>query len=122
MSRVVHFEIAATRPEDLVRFCTDVFGWTIQNWAGPIEYWLVTTGPGTEPGIDGAIRRRSEGTPGTVNTISVSSVDASAEKVLRSGGRVVAPKMAVPGVGYMAYCADPEGNLFGIMEEDPSAT
>jgi len=29
--------------------------------------------------------------------------------------------MAVPNVGYMAYCKDPEGNLFGIMQVDPNA-
>jgi hypothetical protein len=37
------------------------------------------------------------------------------------GGTVVAPKMAVPGVGWTAYFADPEGNAFGVMEFDPAA-
>jgi predicted enzyme related to lactoylglutathione lyase len=27
----------------------------------------------------------------------------------------------MPGVGYMAYCRDTEGNTFGIMQEDPNA-
>lgn len=31
------------------------------------------------------------------------------------------PKTAIPGIGYHAYCQDTEGNVFGIMEEDPSA-
>ena len=38
-----------------------------------------------------------------------------------SGGIVITPKHAVPGVGYMVYFKDPEGNVFGLMEEDPSA-
>jgi predicted enzyme related to lactoylglutathione lyase len=29
--------------------------------------------------------------------------------------------MAIPGVGYLAYCQDTEGNTFGIMQADPSA-
>jgi predicted enzyme related to lactoylglutathione lyase len=29
--------------------------------------------------------------------------------------------MAVPGVGWLAYCIDPEGNTFGLMERDPNA-
>jgi hypothetical protein len=29
--------------------------------------------------------------------------------------------MTVPGVGRHALCRDPEGNVFGIMEMDPSA-
>ena len=31
------------------------------------------------------------------------------------------PKMAVPGVGYMTYCKDTEGKIFGIMLMDPTA-
>jgi uncharacterized protein len=30
--------------------------------------------------------------------------------------------MAIPGVGWLAYCADSEGNGFGIMQADESAT
>lgn len=28
---------------------------------------------------------------------------------------------ALPGIGYMVYFKDPEGNVFGMMEEDSSA-
>jgi predicted enzyme related to lactoylglutathione lyase len=31
------------------------------------------------------------------------------------------PKMTVPHVGYMTYCKDPEGNIFGIMQQNPRA-
>jgi len=27
------------------------------------------------------------------------------------------PKMAIPGVGYLVYCQDTEGNLFGTHQE-----
>lgn len=57
----------------------------------------------------------------TWNTVAVDSVDGAVEKIVQVGGRVVQEKTAVPGVGYMAYCADIEGNIFGIMEENPSA-
>lgn len=30
-------------------------------------------------------------------------------------------KMAIPKVGYLAYCMDTEGNIFGIMQSDSSA-
>jgi predicted enzyme related to lactoylglutathione lyase len=29
--------------------------------------------------------------------------------------------MTVPGVGYLAYCQDPAGNTFGILQSDPAA-
>jgi predicted enzyme related to lactoylglutathione lyase len=57
----------------------------------------------------------------TYNTVDVPSVDEFVRKITENGGKVIVPKFAVPGVGYMAYCADTEGNVFGIMEEDTSA-
>jgi hypothetical protein len=57
----------------------------------------------------------------TVNTISVASVDDFTKKIVDAGGNVMMPKMAVAGQGYLAYCADTEGNVFGVMEMDPSA-
>jgi hypothetical protein len=56
-----------------------------------------------------------------VNTIDVPSVDDYAQKVEAHGGKVVVPKMAIPGVGWLAYFADPEGNITGIYTQDPSA-
>jgi hypothetical protein len=57
----------------------------------------------------------------TWNTIDVSSVDEYLQKIVKAGGKVVQKKTAVPGVGYMAYCADTEGNVFGIMQADEKA-
>ena len=88
---------------------------------GPIEYWLITTGEKDEPGIDGGLSKRTDSEPSTVNTIDVPSVDQYIKKVESNGGSLVRLKMAVPGVGWMAYFKDPEGNMFGIMEEDTTA-
>ena len=29
--------------------------------------------------------------------------------------------MAIPGIGWLAYCLDTEGNTFGVMEADEKA-
>ncbi len=121
MPRVVHFEINADQPERAAKFYKDVFGWKIQNWGGPIDYWLASTGEQGEPGIDGAIARRMDPAASTVNTISVPSLDDFMAEVTEKGGKVITPRMTIPGVGYMAYCKDTEGNTFGIMQEDSSA-
>ncbi|HPT75026.1 MAG TPA: VOC family protein, partial [Methanomassiliicoccaceae archaeon] len=55
MPRVIHFEIPAEDPERAVEFYKKVFGWKIDKWEGPIDYWLVMTGENDEPGINGAI-------------------------------------------------------------------
>ena len=125
MSRVIHFEISAEDPERATRFYSNVFGWKIQKWDGPEDYWMATTGEEGQPGIDGAIMRRSDLSTGgnsVINTMDAESVDELAAKIEQAGGRIVAPKMAVPGVGYFAYCQDTEGNTFGIMQADPSAS
>lgn len=43
MSRIIHFEIPATNPEQTIEFYSKTFGWTFTKW-GEEEYWLVTTG------------------------------------------------------------------------------
>ena len=121
MFRVVHFEINADDPERAVKFYQKVFGWKVDKWAGPVDYWLVTTGEEVQPGINGGIMKRMDPQASTHNTVDVPSVDEFTKKITEQGGKIIVPKMAVPGVGYMAYCADTEGNVFGIMEEDTSA-
>ena len=121
MPRVIHFEIAVDDPERASAFYYKVFGWEIQKWDGPIDYWLITTGEDKEPGIDGALMRRENPSDSLINIIDVSSVDDFVEKITQTGGEVAVPKTAVPGVGYVAYCKDTEGNTFGIMQEDENA-
>ncbi len=120
MSRIVHFEIPADNPEGLIKFYGKVFGWQFQKFEGPMEYWLVTTGPDSTPGINGGLLRRQAGAT-TVNTVGVPSVDAAVSSITASGGKNVVPKMAIPTVGYVAYCLDPDGNMFGVYQHDPSA-
>ncbi len=121
MPRVVHFEIDAKKPDRAVSFYQKVFDWKIEKWKGPVDYWLITTGNAKEPGIDGGLSKRTEDKPSAVNTIDVPSVDKFAKKILENGGKIVRPKMAVPGVGWMVYFEDPEGNVWGLMESDESA-
>ena len=115
MPRVVHFEIFGEHPEQLIEFYAKVFGWTFEKW-GPMDYWIIKTGEG--PGIDGGLGK--EKNP-SVNTIDVPDVDEYLDKIQLAGGTVVAPKMTLPGIGYLAYFKDPQGNVFGIMKDDPFA-
>lgn len=120
MPRVVHFEISADDTGRAVEFYRGVFGWEFRQFGGPRDYWLVTTGEYGEPGINGGVFRR-DGPVNFVNTVGVSSVDEFAAKVVEHGGKVVVPKMLIPGVGHLVYCQDTEQNVFGIIEGDPSA-
>ncbi len=120
MPRVIHFELPADDPDRAVSFYQKALGWKIEKWDGPEDYWLVSTGDPDQDGINGAITRRSA-FPVVVNTVGVEAVDEYVKRVVEAGGEVAMPKMAVVGVGYLAYCKDTEGNLFGIMQSDPGA-
>jgi predicted enzyme related to lactoylglutathione lyase len=135
MNRVVHFEIHAADPERAARFYRDVFGWDIQEWVVPgIEmkkenrYWLVSTGSKEASGINGGILFRrgaapSDGQPvnAYICTIDVANLDAWVKKAVTAGAAVALAKMPIKGVGWLAYCKDTEGNIFGMMQGDKFA-
>ena len=121
MDRVVHFDISADDTGRAVRFYRDVFGWKAEKWGEGLDYWMITTGPEDKPGINGGISKRQQPGDQTYNSIGVPSVLEHIKKVTAAGGKLLAPKMAIPGVGWFALCADTEGNKFGLFEEDPKA-
>jgi len=135
MNRVVHFEIHSVDPIRAAEFYSAVFGWNIAEWEIPnVEipdenrYWMVTTGEENEPGINGGLLFRRGPAPqdgqavnAFVCTLRVESLDTSIEKVVEAGGTIGVPKMAITGVGWLAYAKDLDGNIFGMMQNDPSA-
>ena len=122
MNRIVYFEIHAPDPHKAIEFYKTNFGWTFhKSEGGAFEYWMVETGDKNSPGINGGLMPSRDGQPRTVNTLEVDDVDAAATKVEKTGGTIVVPKMAIAGVGWVAYATDPGGNIFGLYKNDPNA-
>ncbi len=115
MNRTIHFEILADDPQKLIEFYQAVFSWKIENWDGEEAYWLVTTGSKELPGINGADMQRHF-PQGVINTSQVESLEEAIRKIEAAGGRKLQGPNIIPGVGTSAYCLDPEGNVFGIIE------
>lgn len=119
---VVHFEIPADDVEKLKEFYEKLFGWKIIKMPGPTEYWGIQTIPVDEHGmllrngVNGGIMKRQNSEHKPVNYIAVESVDEYLKKIEDLGGRVVVPKMEVPGIGWWASALDPDGNQFAIMQ------
>ncbi|MEO6446437.1 MAG: VOC family protein [Gemmatimonadaceae bacterium] len=116
-------------PERAITFYKQVFGWSFTAWGPPGQYWLVGTGPDSEPGINGGLVPRRGDAPvarAAVNayvcTIAVDNVDASIATAVGSSGTIALEKMAIPGVGWLGYCKDTEGNNFGMMQANASAS
>lgn len=126
MPRVVHFEIHAAQPERAIEFYSKLFNWQFQKWDGPMPYWLIITGPDTEKGINGGmVMRRGEidgqAVIAYVCTVDVPAIDAAVEKAQQLGGTLALAKFPIPGVGWLAYVKDTEGNILGMMQNDPAA-
>lgn len=125
MARVVHFEIHADDPERAVKFYSACFGWEFHKWEGPIDYWLITTGTKEEIGIDGGLMKRMTPIDGKaviayVGILGVDDLDNAIGMVVKHGGTVEVPKDMIPGVGWLAYFKDTEGNLFGALQPEMS--
>jgi len=126
MARVVHFELHADDPERAQRFYRACFQWQFHKWEGPFDYWLISTGPKEEMGIDGGMMCRTvpadgKGASAYVGILGVEDIDAAIAAVMQHGGAVEMPKGPVPGIGWLAYFRDTEGNLFGVLQPDMSA-
>jgi len=135
MPTIVHFEIPGDDIERTKRFYSDLFGWKIEKWqdqngdsqltsaAGqPMDYWIVTTTDSKGfNGLSGGIMKRRMPGHNITNYIGVKSVEEYSAKVVECGGKIVASKKAVPGMGYFALCLDTEDNAFAIWEVDENA-
>ncbi len=116
--RVVHFEIPIDDDERGVRFYEEAFGWTLERF-GAVDYWTTTAGEGE--GIGGALTKRSADSPSLMFYIEVADVDDALAAVERAGGRRRSERMPIPGVGWMAFFEDTEGNRVGIFQADADA-
>lgn len=128
MGRTVHFEFHASEPQALIDFYGKMFDWSFSKWEGG-EYWLVGTGEVGAPGINGGLlpRRGPRPEEGTsvnafVCTVDVEDLDQSLVRLKELKGVVAVPRMPIPGVGWLAYAKDPDGNIFGMMQTDASAS
>jgi predicted enzyme related to lactoylglutathione lyase len=122
MNRVSFFEFTSPDTAKEKEFFKAVFGWEIQQW-GDRDYWLVTTGPKEEVGIDGAIMAPPMAdAPRVANTITVANLDDSIARAKAAGATVVSEKTEVPGFGWLAYIASPTGIVFGMIEPIPGGS
>lgn len=119
-NRVVHFEIPCDHPEQTMNFFKEVFSWSFERF-GNEDYWSVFTGDPKDPGINGGLMKKRDPNQPVANSILVKDLDTTTNKIVQAGGQIVVPKMAIPSVGWLAYFKDPDGNIHGLYQEDPSA-
>jgi len=130
-SAIVHFEIHVSDIEQASKFYTEVFDWRIEQW-GDAPYWVIYTGRSQYPdgsaiGMDGGMLKRVSEEPvgkaeanAFVCTIEVEDIETMTQKIVSAGGKVAVPKKAIGDMGWQAFCKDPDGNIFGLMQNKPT--
>src|SRR5690349_13653668 len=112
-SSIVWFEIPADNPERAKKFYSKLFDWKIKKFAGMNDYWHIDTG-GSNDSPDGGMMKRKHPEHPITNYVAVSSVEESASKVEKLGGKICMAKTAVPEMGYFVICQDTEENMFAL--------
>jgi uncharacterized protein len=122
MDKVVHFEIPADNVERANKFYNENFDWKITP-VPEMKYTLLGTVevdqnnmPKECGAINGGLMERSFGIKSPVITINVDNIDASIEKIQKTGGKIVQGKMEVQNIGFIAYFQDTEGNIWGLIQ------
>jgi predicted enzyme related to lactoylglutathione lyase len=121
MNRFTHFELVTGDFEKTAQFYRTVFGWKVEKWDGPVDYWTIMTGDASSVGINGGLMATGGPFSGTVNTIEVDDIDEYIAKVEANGGEFIFPKDVIPSVGYIAYFKDNMGIICGLHQADPNA-
>lgn len=110
-NRVVHFEILGKDGRKLQEYYANLFGWKI-NADNPMNYGLVSPeGQGIGGGIGG-----TDGPSGVTVYVAVADLQATLDKAVALGGKVITPVTEIPGMVTFAQFQDPEGNVIGIVK------
>jgi predicted enzyme related to lactoylglutathione lyase len=120
MATIVHFEIPSDNIGRAKKFYNDLFGWKMEKFPGPMEYWMFSThhkdGSEQQQSVGGAVMERQGPQQSITNYIGVKSVDEYSKKVESLGGKVKVSKTEVSNYGWFAICTDTENNTFGLWE------
>lgn len=110
----IHFERNVKDIEKIKRFYSKIFSWQFLQ-LNKENYWIIKTGEG--PGIDGGLLKSEFSSSSYITVIEVQDIESTIAKIQSLKGELLIPKREIRGLGTIAYCKDPEGNIFGIMQK-----
>ena len=114
--QIVHIEIPADDTTKGREFWRSLFGWQFEAAPGAPDYYM--TRISDQQGA--AVTSMEPGRRGTRAYFDVDDINAGAAKVKELGGDADEPQ-PVPSMGWFVTCRDPQGNEFGLWQNDPSA-
>ena len=115
---IVHVEIPADDTQRSMKFWGELAGWQFKPYGdgaeGAPEYNMFEGEPG------GAVYPSREGEKGIVIYFETDDIDAELSRIRDLGGNAD-NKMPVPSMGWFSQVKDPDGNAFGVWQNDENA-
>jgi len=113
-------EIGTNDTQKAGEFYTEVFGWTKQQFPGPMEYTVFNN---EDKGIGGMYQITPEMGPIPPHWLvyfAVDDCDAKVQQATQLGANVMKPAEDIPGVGRFAILTDPQGATFALLKPQPA--
>ena len=114
----IWYELVTRNADAAASFYETVIGWSVgPRPEGDMDYRMIGTADGSDVGglVELAASDDAVDDAGWRFYIGVDDVDATAATITSAGGSVAIPPFDFPGVGRMAFVADPQGIPFFIM-------
>lgn len=110
-------ELSSDDPQATRRFLESVFGWRFQSRAMPEGEYLAYQAPG---GGRGGIRpTRASEPPTSLSYVRVSDLGRAQAQVTGAGGKIVLPRVDVPGMGSFFWFQVPGGPILACWQDAP---
>lgn len=110
-------ELASSDPSESRKFLEAVFGWTFRKVEMPMGDYLSYEAPGSQGGIRPV---RSGEPPSSLSYVRVHDLDAAARRIRQRGGRIVLPRVDVPGMGSFLWFRIPGGPILACWQDLPA--
>ena len=112
----IWYELVTPDPDGAQAFYGSLLGWTVRSAGMPdMDYRLAATAESDVAGI----MPSPEGSPmppAWLGYVAVDDVDKMVASITDGGGAIHMAPNDIPGVGRMAFVADPQGALFYVMK------
>jgi uncharacterized protein len=125
MDPVVHFELPANDRKRMVQFYTKAFGWKCDVLGEDMGHYVTVQTSEIENGrqmpstIGGGFFTKTDEMPADIGptiVIAVKDINASMDKIKKSGGKILGEPMEIPKIGMYVSFIDTEGNRVGMLQ------
>src|SRR4030066_907757 len=111
---IVHIEISAKDREAASKFYADLFGWEVEQMP-EMNYATFETGGGPGGGFSPIGENNPVGS--VIVYVDTDDIEASLDKAVQLGGKVIVPETPIPDMGWFAIFEDPTGNRIGLYKD-----